>query len=60
MKFLLLQELTDWEFPNHSYITDEKKEKAYGYFVGGTKDPVMFGKPMRFETKRRKFKVTKL
>ena len=58
MKYLLLQEITDWEFPSNTYITDEKKQKTFGYFKEGSTIPEMFKKPFPFDTRYRKFKIS--
>ena len=59
MKYLLLEEISEWncDQKNHTYITTENKEKVVGYLIRGTATPVMFDKPMRFETRYRKFKT---
>jgi hypothetical protein len=56
MKHLLLQEITDWDTPNHIYIVTEKKDRLIGYIKKGTSEPEMFKRPVRFETRLRKFK----
>lgn len=57
MKYLLLQETTDWDAPNHIYITDETKFRVFGYFPYPSHVAERFAKPMQFYTKGRRFKT---
>lgn len=65
MKYLLLQETTDWDAPNHIYITNETKDRVFGYFpypsgiqgIPSNHQAERFAKPMQFYTKGRKFKT---
>lgn len=57
MKYLLIQEVTDWDAPNHIYISDETKSKVYGYFPFPSREAERFEKPMQFDTRYRKFKT---
>lgn len=57
MKYLLLQETTNWDTPNHIYITNETKDKVYGFFPYPSKQAERFAKPMKFDTRWRKFKT---
>jgi len=55
MKYL--KEITEWDsnIPNHTYILNDKNELV-GYIKTGTKDEIMFKKPMKqFTRTRRKF-----
>ena len=55
MKYL--KEITEWHsnIPNHTYILNDKNE-LIGYIKTGTKDEIMFKKPMKqFTRTRRKF-----
>ena len=55
MKYL--KEITEWDsnIPNHTYILNNKNELV-GYIKTGTKDEIMFKKPMKqFTRTRRKF-----
>jgi uncharacterized secreted protein with C-terminal beta-propeller domain len=58
MKYL--KEITDWSesktpIKNHTYILNEKNELV-GYIKTGTKDEIIFKKPMKqFSKSRRKF-----
>jgi hypothetical protein len=56
MSKLLLEEITDWEYPNHLYVTNESKSKVYGYFIKGSDKFLEFKKPFSFDTRHRKFK----
>lgn len=57
---IVVQEITDWEFPNHIYILRKDKSKMYGYVKAGTTQVQMFGGPRGFDPARRKFKVVPL
>ena len=49
-----LREITDWDYPNHTYFVDNSQSKLLGFRpVGGQK--VMYDVPMAFSTARRKF-----
>jgi|TARA_R110000822_G_scaffold152811_3_gene292260 hypothetical protein len=55
MKVNVLEEITDWEFPNNTYVTVRGNQKIIGYYKLG-KDPLIeFKKPINFSTSRRKF-----
>ena len=56
MKALL--EVTKWssKIPNHTYLVNDNKEKLYAYIKVGTKDVVELAKPIKFDTRGRKFK----
>jgi len=61
---ILAREITKWDVeyrqPNHTYLMSENMEKIFGYFMwNNPKDFKMFSKPMRFDTRYRKFKVLK-
>ena len=50
----VLQETTDWEFPNHTYLLDGSKLVAY--IKQGTKEPIYLNKPIKgFDQRYRKF-----
>ena len=54
-----IQEITDWEFPNHTYIFDEQK-RCVGYVRSSDNTPQRFGKPTnKFSRSHRKFKKLK-
>lgn len=54
----VLQEITEWAVPtpNHTYFTNDSKDKIYGYIKVGTRDVIEFSKPMKFYANKRKFK----
>ena len=59
---ILVRETTHWEDvsrqPNHTYIMDDSMSKSYGYFKwNNPKDFQMFSKPIKLDTRYRKFKV---
>jgi len=54
----VVQEVTDWEWPNHTYLLDGTTLLAY--IKQGTKEPIWFKHPLkRFSTAGRKFKELK-
>lgn len=54
-------ETTAWEYPNHIYLfSDKKTSKVSGYIKNGTKEIIMFKKPMPFTKTRRTFKEIKV
>jgi len=55
MKFF--QETTAWDVPtpNHIYLLNDSKEKMYAYIKVGTKSVFKFKKPIRIDTRGRKF-----
>lgn len=57
MKYLLLQETTNQDAPNHIYIVDETKFRVFGYFPYPSHIAERFKKPMQFYTKGRTFKT---
>ena len=52
----ILQEITDWNTPNHIYFANDSKDKIYAYVKasGGTVE--RFKVPMKFKTSGRKFR----
>lgn len=53
-------ETTVWETPkqiNHIYLLDG--DRLHGYIKMGTKEPIYFTKPMRFDKRGRKFVLLK-
>jgi len=53
-----LLETTVWEAFNHTYFVNESKDRLLGYHpVGG--EPIMFSKGLKFNTRKRTFKVIK-
>ncbi len=54
-----LQEVTDWDTPNHTYILNEQNH-CVGYVKRNTTDVIMFNNPLKqFSKSRRKFKKVK-
>lgn len=50
----VLQETTDWDTPNHTYLLDGSRLIAY--IKQGTSDPIYLKKPIKgFDQRRRKF-----
>ena len=56
MKYLLIQEITDWDAPNHIYIVNQNKSRLFGYVPERTTAPIMFKKAMSFDSRSRTFK----
>lgn len=60
---ILVQEITQWDSGNacnHTYITNESKDKMFGYFKrNDPKQFQMFKTPIRFDSRYRKFKIIK-
>ena len=58
---ILAREITVWDIdfqPNHTYVMNESMDKIFGYFMwNNPQNFKMFSKPMRFDTRYRKFKV---
>jgi hypothetical protein len=56
---IFLQETTDWEFTNHIYVLDDKKENMLAYIRMPITEPKVFSKPIRFDMRHRTFKELK-
>lgn len=59
---ILAKEVTEWicehRQPNHTYLMSDSKSKIYGYFKWhNPKEFTMFKKPIRIDTRYRKFEV---
>jgi SWIM zinc finger len=52
-----MQETTDWDFPNHTYLLDGSKMIAY--IKQGEKTPFYFSKPITIDKRGRKFAEVK-
>ena len=55
----ILQETTDWKFPNHIYYLDDKQEFMIAFINVKTNEPKVFSKPIRFDRKHRTFVTVK-
>lgn len=55
--YILLQEKTNWSYPNNTYIVTENKQKCIGYFKKNNTIPIMFKKSVSFDTRYRKFDI---
>jgi len=51
----ILQEITDWDTPNHTYFTNDSKDKIYAYVKASGGEVQRFKIPMKFKTSGRKF-----
>ena len=52
----ILEEVTDWDTPNHIYVLEKKSGKCIGYFPKKGFDYVRFSAPRAFSKRFRKFK----
>ena len=55
----VLQEITDWDTPNHIYFANDSKDKIYAYIRASGGEVQRFRVPMKFKTTGRKFKEIK-
>ena len=55
----VLMEITEWSgsVPNHVYFLSDSRDRMFGYVPVATNVPVRFSKPIRFETRGRKFRA---
>jgi hypothetical protein len=51
----ILQEITDWDVPNHVYFANDSKDKIYAYVKASGGEVERFKVPMKFKTSGRKF-----
>ena len=51
-----IQEVTEWDVPNHVYFVTDAKDKMYGYIKKSTGEVKEFNQPLPFSASRRKFK----
>lgn len=51
----ILQEITDWDTPNHIYFANDSKDKIYAYIKASGGAVERFRVPMKFKTSGRKF-----
>jgi hypothetical protein len=60
----VLKEVTEWEWPNHTYLLSTANDKSYGkmvaYIKSGTEEIKWFSNPMSFSKSYRKFKEVTL
>ena len=52
----ILKEITEWDTPNHTYFTNDSKDKIYAYVRASGGEVQRFRVPMKFKTSGRKFK----
>jgi hypothetical protein len=52
----ILQEITDWDTPNHTYFVNDSKDKMYAYIKSTGVNVERFRVPIKFSVSRRKFK----
>jgi hypothetical protein len=52
----ILQEITDWDVPNHVYFTNDSKDKIYAYIKASGGAVERFKVPMKFKVSGRKFR----
>ena len=51
----ILQEITQWDFPNHIYFVNDSKDKMFAYIKASGKQVEKFKVPMPFGVSKRKF-----
>lgn len=56
----ILQETTDWEYPNHIYYLTDDKSKMIAYIRMPQCEHKVFKKPIGFDPRGRTFKELKL
>lgn len=54
---LVVQETTDWKYPNHIYFLTDNRSAMLGYIRAGTDQFIKFKKPIQFDTRGRKFEL---
>jgi hypothetical protein len=52
-----MQEITEWDVPNHIYLVSDSKSRLLGYIKSGESEVIMLPVPTSFSTSRRKFKI---
>ena len=52
----VLQEITQWDTPNHIYFTNDSKDKMFAYIKSSGKDIERFKVPMPLKVSGRKFR----
>lgn len=63
MSLSVYREITDWSdteyhVPNHTYLFDGKSN-ILAYAIAGTNEVITFAKPLKVDTRRRKFEKVK-
>ena len=48
-------EVTDWKWPNHTYMLSDDLSKCFGYIKASNGEKTMFDKPLKFDVRNRKF-----
>ena len=56
---IVVQETTNWPWPNHTYFLSDDKSKMLGYIKQGTEQFIKFNKPLGFDARGRKFTTIK-
>ena len=56
----VLREVTDWEYPSHTYVTIRRNQRCIGYYKNNGEEYTEFVKMLPFSTSRRKFETDKV
>lgn len=48
-------EVTDWAWPNHTYLLSDGLDKCFGYIKASNGEKTMFEKPLPFNVRGRQF-----
>lgn len=51
----IIQEITDWTWPNHTYFVSDSRDRLYGYVRERDGAVVKLSKPIQFNVSGRKF-----
>jgi len=52
----VIQETTEWKYPNHIYFVNDSRDKMFAYIQNGNVTVKEFKVPISFSTSKRKFK----
>ena len=52
----VVQEVTDWDVPNHVYFLNDSRDKMLAYVQAGTNTVKTFSRPLGFDARGRKFR----